>query len=478
MQMIQSIARAVIYARVSKDEARGRSCREQIKSCEDDCRHEGWPVGEALADNDRSASRHARRERENFKKLPDILRRGDVLVVWEPSRITRNMAEFSPFCDMLAARDVPMYYDGRVYDMNDDDDRNQVWQDILDGAKEVGRKRKRILRAMAANRDDLKAHGKRSAGQRIIRDAATGEAIGRAVEPREAAVLRKAAEMALDGESTRNISRTLAPEWAAAGARGSFSDRAVKRILTNPTTFGMRVHEGVVIGVGDFEPVLDPELMPQLIKALSRPVFHHGVGVAHLLTGIAVCGPCVEAKEPGKIAFIRSKNRKGYETRSYYCAERKHVSRMEKRADAHVQEVLMRWFEVPDVHAALLAQDESGRTAVDHELAIISELRAEVKAYMIQAARTRMSAEATAVYVEETEALIQAAQDRIVRATASVDPLVLDSFGPDARAKWNERSLEEKRLILKSTARVTFHRVPNRGPKADIGITVESLLRT
>lgn len=474
-----AILRAIIYARVSKDEAGGRSCKEQIKSCEGDCEYEGWTVAKVLKDNDRGASRFSKGEREDFAKLAEILRTGDVLVVWEPSRITRNMAEFSTFCDLLAARSVMLYYDTRMYDMRDDDDRNRVWQDILDAAKEAGKKRKRTMRALASNREEFKAQGKQPAGYRVDRDPRTGKSLGRIVDPKQVRVLNKAAEMALDPDrmvsSLRNISRTLKGEWAEAGGVGPFRPQDISRILKNPTTFGMYVHQGRVLGKGAWEPALDPALMPRLAGALDRSdrTFTRGTDPKYLLSCIAVCGVCVEAGESGLITFRRRRNR-SYYSENYYCYNHNHVSRSMVRVDAHVQEALMRWFEKPNALALLMAEDDEQvvQVDVDAELATIEHLRAERKAYVKKSARTRMSADAVAEYVEELEAEIAEAQDRIASVTAEADTLVRDSFGPDARARWKGRTLMHKRAIIRETAVVTILPVATRGRNAEIGVTV------
>ena len=473
------LLRAIIYARVSKDDSGGRSCKEQVKSCSEDCEYEGWTVAQVLQDNDRGASRFSRGERSQFAKLPDILRAGDVLVVWEPSRITRTMAEFSGFCDLLAERGVLLYYDERLHDMRDDDDRNRVWGDILDGAKAAGKTRKRVLRALASNREELKAHGKAGAGYRIARDPRTGRSMGRVVDPLQVRVLAKAAEMALDPDpavsSLGNISRTLKAQWDAAGGVGAWRPQDVGRILRNPTTFGLATHQGRVIGTGSWEPALDPELMPRLATALARTSpTTRGTEPRHLLTYIAVCGVCVEAGEPGVIYFRRVRSR-GYYSEVYYCNAAKHVARDKAKVDAYVQEALLRMLEKPDALALLMAAEEGDdreRISVDVEMATIEQLRREMKAYVKEAARTRMSATAVATYVEELETQIAEAQDRISAATAKVDTLVRDSFGPDARARWKKYSLQEKRAIIRATVVVTINRCQTRGPRADVGVTV------
>ncbi len=458
-----AILRAIIYARVSKDDStRARSCDEQIVSCTDDCDDEGWPIGDVLKDNDRGASRHSRREREDFKKLPSILRAGDVLLVWEPSRITRDMREFGSFCDLMAERGVLLYYEGRLYDVNDDDDRNRVWQDILDGAKQVGKTRKRVLRAMAANLSENKPHGRVAPGYQLVRDPRSGKVVDRVPHPLQAPLLQEAARRLLDHESSRSVSRSIAPRWKEAGG-GRFDLCDIRRILTSPTTYGFRVHYGEVVGTGKWEPVLNPELYRPIVGLLSRPATHRGVEPKYLLSHIAKCGVCLEErKHPGTIERKgRLKNEKQSTKRGadrYTCTVCHGVTRNLERVDDHVEEFLFSELERPDALAKLTARDEADRVSVDEELATIDRLTAERDQFVVDAAKTRMSAQAVAVYVEQIEAQITATQERLNARTASVDPLLLDLVGPDARRRWKALELEQRRDIIRRHLSVTIMR--------------------
>ncbi|MFI7191407.1 recombinase family protein [Nocardia nova] len=472
------ILRAIIYARVSNDDGKtGRSCREQIDACTSDCGYEGWQIGEVLEDNDRGASRHSKRERVNYQRLPDVLRAGDVLVVWEPSRITRNMVEFAEFCDMCADRGVVLYYDGRLWDLNDDDDRNRVWQDILDGAKQAGKTRKRVLRAMAANVEGGKPHGKRAPGYRIVRDE-SGRSIGREVEPGQQKVLQMAARAVLEqgaSVSLRQLSRELAADWAAAGGVGKFDGRDIRRFLTSPTTFGYRVHDGKIVGQGTWEPVLDPDIYQQLCAILLDPnrLSHRGSEPRWLLSYIAQCGVCLEAGEPGIMDHKGPNKPRGSD--SYVCRAKNHVARNMRRLDEHVEELLMRLLERPDVAASLVAREESDTVAIDDQVAEIEQLRRELATFVRDAAKTRMSAQAVAVYVEEMETQIREAQGRLDALTNQLDPLTADSIGPDARERWKGRTMLQKRDLIRRHLSVVVLPVEKRGRFAELGVKVRPL---
>lgn len=474
------ILRAIIYARVSKDDSKkSRSCDEQIEECTTDAKHEGWPVDVVLKDNDRGASRHSKREREDFDRLPKILRQGDVLLVWEPSRITRDMKVFGWFCDLLADRGVRLYYDGRLYDMTDDDDRNTVWQDILDGAKQVGKTRKRALRALRANLEAGKPHGKTAPGYEIVYEK--GESIGRRVVPAQQRILKTAAERVLkerSAASLRRLSRDLASDWMAAGGSGKFDARDIKRILTNPSTFGYRVHYKEISGVSTVDPVLDPAWYRPLHAILTAPdrLLHHGSEPKWLLSNIARCGVCLKAGEPGVINHDgRWNKRTGERIDSYHCRDYKHLSRKMQRVDDHVQELLIALLESPDATRKLNARDESDQGRIDEDLALIEQLRSEIAAFVKDAAKMRLGAQHVASYVAGMEEQIDEAQARVDVLASAVDPLLRELVGPGARKRWEARTLEEQRELIRRTLSITIEPVGRGGRYSALGVEVRPL---
>ncbi|RBO87540.1 recombinase family protein [Nocardia puris] len=465
--IIAAIKRAIIYTRVSKDDQGGRSCREQEDSCRADCEYEGWIVAAVLEDNDRGATRHSKREREAFKQLPDVLQPGDVLVVWEPSRITRNMNEFAVFCELVTSRGVMLYYDGRVWDLSDDDDRNRVWQDILDGAKAAGKTRKRVLRAMKANLAANKPHGKLPPCYRVVRDPATGKSIGREIDEPQARILREIAAEILDNRDTfslKDLSRRYKGAWEAAGRSGNFRGVDIKRFLLNPSLYGMRTHNDEIVGRGTWEPVFpDLEQLTTLKTLLSKetPV-PRGSEPRYLLTHIALCSVCLERGMDGAIEH-KGPNAKFRAADRYTCLPHGHVTRSMKRVDDHIEELLLQLLEDPETSRRLRAVDRTTGRTIDDDLALIEQLTQERKQYLRDAARTRMSATSVAIYVEELEQQMRDANARIAKASAAVPAELKDIVGPNARQEWAGYTVLEKRTVLRLAMRVVIHPIGRRG---------------
>lgn len=418
-------------------------------------------------DNDRGATRHSKGERVQFKRLPAVLRTGDVLVLWEPSRITRDPVEFGPFCDMLAERDVPLYYNGRLYDMRDDEDRNQVWQDILDGAKAASKTRKRVLRAMGSNVKKGLPHGPTPPGYRILRDARTGRSLGREVHPDQQRLLKIAADRVLVFDKNEAIARDLSDAWVKSGGK-PLTGRDIKRFLVSPTTYGLRVHAGAVTGKGTWDPCLDPELMPTLRKILLNPdrlTRTGGSEPCHLLT----FGRCSVCKGPMGWRPANQKERKS----DRYTCRNGHLTRNAQRADEFVEELFLELMEKPETLALLNAPVAGGETTVEEQLAFIADTQQEIDRYLKEAAKTRMSATAQAVYVEELEAEIRKADATVKALSTVVDPALLTLAGPGGRAEWADWGIPEQRRVMRSVLQVWFVPVGRFGRgKGPVGVEV------
>lgn len=169
--------RALIYARVSSDpRGAGRSVAEQVDECRAFAEREGWTVVDEFTDNDRSASRHARRDRPAWAKTKAALASGevDVLVTWEASRAQRDLAAYTELREICASHGVRWAYSGTVYDLADRSDRFRTGLDALVAEDEADRTRERVQRALRSNATKGRPHGKRSFGYRRIYDETTG----------------------------------------------------------------------------------------------------------------------------------------------------------------------------------------------------------------------------------------------------------------------------------------------------------------
>src|SRR5665213_378896 len=120
-----TVAKAVIYTRVSKDAmGQQRSVGEQLAECQAVCARNGWTIVSELTDNDRSASRYSKKSRPAYAELLGLIaeRSVDVLVLWEASRSSRDLETFLPLRALLRDTGTRLSYNGRVIDLDDADD--------------------------------------------------------------------------------------------------------------------------------------------------------------------------------------------------------------------------------------------------------------------------------------------------------------------------------------------------------------------
>src|SRR4051794_9451389 len=138
--------RAAIYCRVSKDQREGRSVEEQETECRRWIESAGWKLTSVYSDNDRSASRYARKARPDWQRLTDDLEAGriDVVVAWEVSRTTRDRLVWAALVETCIDHDVKLCIDGRLHDVSDPDDAFTLDLASSLAVRESGVTRKRV----------------------------------------------------------------------------------------------------------------------------------------------------------------------------------------------------------------------------------------------------------------------------------------------------------------------------------------------
>jgi DNA invertase Pin-like site-specific DNA recombinase len=483
-----------IYTRISKDkygnaetcldqEARGRGYAERTWP--------GMPV-RVFSDPDLSASRDDV-YRPGFEALKEAFQRGEVTQLWavEQTRLERREIAWFELAMLLDAAGIELLHTHR--------DGIVRVQDEVAGIKAVLAAAE-IRRMKARIADKLDAHaarglppGSRGYGYVHGRDD-VGERTYRVV-PEQAEVLRECAELVLGGWAQESIAKMLR-ERGLHGAhrvkvrdehgqvvtdeRGNPATRpseitgaTIKRMLTNPTIAGLRVHRGEVVGRGNWEPILDEVTWRQVCARLggNRTVTtakggsytigskHRGkaTGRRYLLTGgIAVCGVC-GAVLIGSEKQFRNKSR-GVYTRPYlFCHPRNGgkgcVGILGTETEEFVVAELLDEIKRRRDHE-LIDDGAAGarRDALTSELAGIDEQRREL-------ARMWAARQLTGVEWAEARAGLDAEQHRLESELASL-PVPEEKRDPTAiLADWPVMTLDERRQVIRDyISTVTIHR--------------------
>lgn len=155
--------RAAIYARVSHDlKDTGRSVAQQEAECRAHVARAGWVLVGVWVDNSRGASKYSRGVREEWEVLQEQITNGeiDILVVWEPSRLTRDRMVWAALAHHCEEQDVKIAASGRVYDLDDPEDAFQLDLYFALGIREVGITRKRVMRDKTHEAEAGRPHGR------------------------------------------------------------------------------------------------------------------------------------------------------------------------------------------------------------------------------------------------------------------------------------------------------------------------------
>jgi site-specific DNA recombinase len=358
--------RAAIYVRVSHDpDGNARSPDEQLAAGKETCARNGWKIVGTFEDAGIGASRHSKGNRRGFGELQQAIRDGqvDVVVIWEASRLARDLRTYLEFRDLMEEHDVKLCVGGKIVDPRLLDDRFSSAMDALFAERESDLIRSRVRRAVAANAATGRPHGRVPFGYKRSYDERTKTLLAQLPDDTEAPVVRRIFSEYLSGLGVRTVARLLNEAGITTSTGCAWNDAQVRRVLRNPTYAGRRVHQGEVLAdvKGTWEPLvceIDFDRVQARLDA-QRTSKERQSRMPRLLSGVSRCGVC-----GGKMPVGHDRNHR----KVYQCRDGFHTSRDMKKLDAYVESVLLHRLTHPDVHAALVD---------DPETEDVTDLRAE-----------------------------------------------------------------------------------------------------
>lgn len=164
---------------------------------------------------------------------------------------------------------------------------------------------------------------------------------GEPLEP-EATMIRTAVTGVLGGKSIRSV----AAEWNARGittTRGTaWSAPRVRRILMNPRYAGLKVHQGRVVGAGDWEALIDEPAHRGMVAFLSDESRRSRVSWERRFigAGVYVRGEC---GAPMRTTYPNGGKR-------VYACPSNHVARMAEPVDEYVEMIVLGLLTGSDIH--------------------------------------------------------------------------------------------------------------------------------
>jgi|GEM_PF-743817 len=459
---------AFTYERASQDKKeQGKSVIDQRRLNVAEVDSHGWRLAGSFMGNDRSASRHATKERPDFERLMDKIRAGtgDVLVVWEISRSPRDLAVYVQIRDLC--NEVGLHFwlvGGVLYDLRDRNDRMMLGFQAVQAEFQADYIRDNVIRGILGAAAAGRPHGKVTYGYRRIYNSRTRaferqeaddevrEAVaadGTVTRYSHAGVVREVFEKVAGGVPLITVENDLTARGIPSPEGKGWRRGIIRQMAMRPAYIGKRVLRGEVVGDGVWDGLVDEETYWACVRLLedpSRTTTRAGRAV-HLLSYLVKCGVCDGPLSVGNV------NRRGGSGQMYSCLKRRCVAVMKEYLDEYVQRAVVAWLANPDVYEHLSAGH--GDEDVAQARADAARKRAELEQWR-QLAGTDDGPSPIAFARAEKTLLAGIADAEARAADAGVPPVLRGRIGPAAVGAWAELGDEVavKREIIRTVAEI------------------------
>ncbi|MFD8254666.1 recombinase family protein [Streptomyces werraensis] len=483
---------ALLYGRNSRDpKKKGRPVEAQLTDGRDLCHRFDWHIADEFKDVGLSASRHARRDRDDFEALLDAIENGPtipgvirIVVAYEASRYYRDLEAYVRLRNACYHAGVLLCYNNTVYDLSKREDRKATAQDAIAAEDEVEGIRDRNVRTARQTAEKGGVWGKCPFGFMRKYDPDTGDLIGQVEHPVHGPYVLQSLLHIDGGGSLYSLVKWLASEPDAARPDGAeWNDSTVKYMLLNRAYLGERIHHGKT-RKATWAPLkgLDtPEgraLFRRVTKILTDPARRMSTDsrVRHWLSHLPHCGECGDGHRM-KWDQVGGQGRDQREV--YLCKSKKDVSLKADVLEAYVEEAVLTWLSRKEQARAALVPDQ-GKVAEEvaeaHELLAVyqEELDEARRLAATRNERGRPLLSLASLSAKELELLprIEELEQRLQKATG-VPQLVQQLLAAaDPEAAWNGGpgtpglSLEQKREAVRQLVTVRVYSVASAGGRS------------
>jgi DNA invertase Pin-like site-specific DNA recombinase len=445
---------AFLYARNSRG---GKSTTAQMIENRRTAEAYGWtvpPDGEFIDDN-RSASRYAKRKRADFDSMVLRVRAGEanVIVTWESSRLQRDLEVYVQIRRLCMETGTLWCYNGDIYDMSKPKDRKRTALDAVQSEAEADDIRERNLRTVRLNAEALRPHGRVPTGYTRRYDPVTRELIEQVPDPIWAPIVQRVFREFVAGTTAHSIARGLHRDGILTPNGQEWRDTGITSMLKRATYAGYRVYQGEIIGRGTWPPLIDEATWQQTKAILANPLRTgwRTTAAVNLLSGLAQCGHCGYP-----IRLVGRSARRGYGCRTGFCA-----AIGADVMEAYVEERLLRWLASPAAADAFLTPNQGAEAAT--AVALVAKLTAELDTARAAAKSGALSVASLIAVEAGTLPRLSAAQAE-AEAFTTASPLLVSLVGrEDVEERWESLTLEQKRTVLRETAAITLNRAARKG---------------
>lgn len=451
------------YLRVSKDKSgRQRSVDEQADDNKPACLGHGIQLGQPYVDNDRSASRYAKKTRDGYDRLVTDLKNGtfgaDVLVLWESSRGSRKVGEWVTLIDLLeeGSHKVFVTTHGRLYDPANGRDRRTLLEDAVDSEYDSYKTSARIRRTLTAQAAQGRPHGIPAYGYRSVYDPRTGDLVNREPHPVEAPVVLEMFQRLQAGHSQMSIAQDLTRRGIRNRSGTPFTGPNLRSIVLKPAYIAKRVHHGQTTDaiwpmVCEYDGSgVSRDEFTAIYHAVQRrllgrkPNSPRGGRATHELSRIIRCGPCGAG-----LSVYFYKEGQGPEGEMFYgCPARGCCMVGKKGVDELVMGAMLAYLASDKVYADFAAAPDNSPELVKLR-ARIAELRGNLaeleEATPTSLHETRLLARAIETVAGELVDL--EAQEHALTMPSALRDLIQP--GADVERRWKAAPISARREIAR-----------------------------
>jgi DNA invertase Pin-like site-specific DNA recombinase/predicted RNA-binding Zn-ribbon protein involved in translation (DUF1610 family) len=453
------------YRRLS-DRKGGRSVEDQGQDNRLAADEQEWTLGEPYIDDGRSASRYARRRRDDFDRMVADLRSGPsgidsafaahVLMLWESSRGSRQVGEWVDFIELCEQKSVRIWVTTheRLYDPANGRDRKALIDDAVDSEYESYKTHRRLVRTAPKEAERGRPYGKAPYGLRPVYDPKTGKLLTWEADPapagEETAVgrdqaVRELFEILTAGNTPADAQRAFAERGYRNASGRPFQREQLRAMALRHAYAGLRYYKGTAYkGVWD-GLVSEPTFwtVHGMLSASDRATSPGGE-LLHAVTAVLTCGRC------GKLMAPRYETGRPDAYRCSACGLKIQMEGVDELLIGTREEpgVLLAYLARPDIYEQLRTPDTNdpalrqlqaelarARAERDELAAAAGETLAEVR--LLASSLTRKEAQVRELEAREREILLPAA------VLAMVQP------GRDVWDSWAAAPMRSRRMVAR-----------------------------
>ncbi|MGW5123025.1 recombinase family protein [Streptomyces sp. NPDC004069] len=292
------------YRRLS-DRKGGTSIKRQGSDNRTAAEENGWTLGEPYIDDGLSASKYARKRRDDFEQLVADLRSGptgrdsrfgaDILMLWESSRGSRKVGEWVSFIELCEAKQVRIWVTTheRLYDPANGRDRKALIDDAVDSEYESYKTHKRVIGTAADDARDGRPYGEAPYGLMAVYDQRTGKLVDWVEDPDRSKPVRELFRRLERGEAIAAIERKFAEDGYLNKSGRPFTGQHLRDMAERHSYTGLRSHKGKTYE-GTWKGIIPRKQFWTVQAILDDPArkTYRGGGARHELTAGLTCGKC------------------------------------------------------------------------------------------------------------------------------------------------------------------------------------------